>query len=84
MCLSLFYPLFCGLRLRVTDKRKHQMNVRAAAANVLFQVVDKGQSLSRAYLPLKTIKPRDYALLQEICYGALRFIYLAWNLLLTN
>lgn len=51
------------------------MNVRAAAANVLFQVVDKGQSLSTA-LPLaqQTIKPRDHALLQEICYGALRYL----------
>lgn len=51
------------------------MNVRAAAANVLFQVVDKGHSLSHA-LPAaqKTIRPRDYALLQEICYGALRYL----------
>jgi 16S rRNA (cytosine967-C5)-methyltransferase len=51
------------------------MNVRAAAANVLFQVVDKGQSLSHA-LPAaqKTIRPRDHALLQEICYGSLRFL----------
>lgn len=51
------------------------MNVRAAAANVIFQVVDKGQSLSHA-LPAaqKTIKPRDHALLQEICYGALRYL----------
>lgn len=51
------------------------MNVRAAAANVLFQVVDKGQSLSHA-LPAaqKTIRPRDHALLQEICYGALRYL----------
>lgn len=51
------------------------MNVRAAAANVLFQVVDKGQSLSHA-LPAaqRTIRPRDHALLQEICYGALRYL----------
>lgn len=51
------------------------MNVRAAAAKVLFQVVDKGQSLSTA-LPAaqQTIKPRDHALLQEICYGALRYL----------
>lgn len=51
------------------------MNVRAAAANVLFQVVDKGQSLSTA-LPLaqQQVKPRDQALLQEICYGALRYL----------
>lgn len=51
------------------------MNVRAAAAQVLFQVVDKGQSLSSA-LPAaqQKIKPRDHALLQEICYGALRYL----------
>ncbi len=51
------------------------MNVRAAAANVLYQVVDKGHSLSHA-LPAaqKTIRPRDHALLQEICYGALRYL----------
>ncbi|MYM61352.1 16S rRNA (cytosine(967)-C(5))-methyltransferase RsmB [Vibrio sp. OCN044] len=51
------------------------MNVRAAAATVLFQVVDKGQSLSTA-LPLaqQQVKPRDQALLQEICYGSLRYL----------
>lgn len=51
------------------------MNVRAAAAKVLFQVVDEGQSLSSA-LPTaqQSIKPRDHALLQEICYGALRYL----------
>lgn len=52
-----------------------QMNVRAAAATVLFQVVDKGQSLSTA-LPAaqQGIKARDHALLQEICYGSLRYL----------
>lgn len=51
------------------------MNVRAAAASVLFQVVDKGQSLSNV-LPMEqqNIRPRDHALLQEICYGALRIL----------
>lgn len=51
------------------------MNVRAAAANVVFQVVDKGESLSTA-LPTaqQQIKPRDHALLQEICYGTLRYL----------
>ena len=50
------------------------MNVRAAAANVLFQVVDKGHSLFTLFQQLKTIRPRDHALLQEICYGALRYL----------
>lgn len=51
------------------------MNVRAAAAQVLYQVVDQGYSLSAA-LPAaqQKIKPRDHALLQEMCYGALRFL----------
>ncbi len=49
------------------------MNVRAAAASALYQVVDLGHSLSKA-LPAaqQQIRPRDHALLQEICYGVLR------------
>lgn len=51
------------------------MNVRAAAAKVIYQVVDQGQSLSTA-LPAahQDIKERDQALLQEICYGVLRWL----------
>ena len=51
------------------------MNVRAAAAKVVYQVVDKGQSLSNA-LPTaqQEIRERDHALLQEICYGVLRWL----------
>ncbi|UTV27720.1 16S rRNA (cytosine(967)-C(5))-methyltransferase RsmB [Photobacterium atrarenae] len=51
------------------------MNVRAAAAEVIYQVVDQGQSLSTA-LPAaqQHIKERDQALLQEICYGVLRWL----------
>ncbi len=51
------------------------MNVRAAAASVVFQVVDQGASLS-SVLPeaQKKIKPRDHALLQEICFGVLRYL----------
>ncbi len=49
------------------------MNVRAVAAQVIYQVVDKGQSLSTA-LPKaqQSIAPKDGALLQEISYGILR------------
>jgi 16S rRNA (cytosine967-C5)-methyltransferase len=51
------------------------MNVRAAAASVLFNVVDKGHSLSNALPQAQlTIAPRDHALLQEICYGVLRYL----------
>lgn len=51
------------------------MNVRAVAAQVIYQVVDQGQSLS-AVLPLaqQKVAPRDGALLQEICYGVLRWL----------
>ncbi|WP_283131614.1 16S rRNA (cytosine(967)-C(5))-methyltransferase RsmB [Enterovibrio norvegicus] len=51
------------------------MNVRAVAAQVIYQVVDQGQSLSAA-LPLaqQKVAPRDGALLQEICYGVLRWL----------
>ncbi|MGL4826972.1 MAG: 16S rRNA (cytosine(967)-C(5))-methyltransferase RsmB [Vibrionaceae bacterium] len=51
------------------------MNIRAVAAEVIFSVVDKGESLSSA-LPAgqKKIALRDGALLQEICYGVLRWL----------
>ncbi len=51
------------------------MNVRAAAAQVIFQVVDQGESLSSA-LPAaqQNVRSRDHALLQEICFGVLRYL----------
>ena len=51
------------------------MNVRAAAAKVIYQVVDQGQSLSNV-LPAaqQDVRERDQALLQEICYGVLRWL----------
>lgn len=51
------------------------MNVRAVAAQVIYQVVDQGQSLS-AVLPTaqQKVAPRDGALLQEICFGVLRWL----------
>ncbi|WP_434340542.1 16S rRNA (cytosine(967)-C(5))-methyltransferase RsmB [Motilimonas cestriensis] len=50
-------------------------NVRAAAAQVLNNVVERGESLSNA-LPLaqQTVAARDRALLQELCYGVLRWL----------
>jgi 16S rRNA (cytosine967-C5)-methyltransferase len=51
------------------------MNVRAAAASVVYQVVEQGISLTAALPELQqTIKLRDHALLQEISYGVLRFL----------
>jgi len=51
------------------------MNVRAVAANVLYQVIDKGQSLTSC-LPQaqQDLPPRDRGLLQELCYGVLRWL----------
>ncbi len=50
-------------------------NVRALAAQTLFLVVDKGQSLSQL-IPTKTapLTPQDKALFQQICYGVLRYL----------
>lgn len=51
------------------------MNVRSVAAEVLMEVVQHGKSLSAVLPPaLEEIeKPADRALLQEICYGVLRW-----------
>ena len=51
------------------------MKTRASAAKVLYQVVDKGQSLTSA-LPIaqQLLPAKDRALLQEICYGVLRWL----------
>lgn len=51
------------------------MNIRAVAAEVIYSVVDKGQSLT-AVLPLaqQKIQAKDGALLQEICFGVLRWL----------
>ena len=53
------------------------MNVRAAAAQVLADVVRKGKSLSQV-LPIaseKLVEKSESALLQEFCYGVLRQYY---------
>ncbi|MGL4206430.1 MAG: 16S rRNA (cytosine(967)-C(5))-methyltransferase RsmB [Aeromonadaceae bacterium] len=51
------------------------MKTRANAAQVLFQVVEQGQSLS-SVLPLaqQQVAPKDRALLQELCFGSLRWL----------
>lgn len=51
------------------------MKTRAQAALVIQQVLDQGQSLS-AVLPAaqEKVAPRDRALLQELCYGTLRWL----------
>jgi len=51
------------------------VNIRALAAKTLFHVADKGRSLSDI-LPEYQLKVegKDKALLQEICFGVLRFL----------
>lgn len=51
------------------------MNIRAIAAQTIYQVVDQGQSLSTV-LPKaqQKIPAKDQGLLQEICYGVLRYL----------
>ena len=49
-------------------------NVRAQAAKVLSLVLDKGNSLSEALPKAQAlVADKDQALLQEICFGVLRF-----------
>lgn len=51
------------------------MKTRAQAAQVIYQVVDHGMSLS-SLLPAaqEKVAPRDRALLQELCFGSLRWL----------
>jgi 16S rRNA (cytosine967-C5)-methyltransferase len=52
-----------------------QMNPRALAADILFQVVEQNQSLSLLInRELPRTAARDRALVQEICYGVLRWL----------
>jgi len=51
------------------------VNIRALAAQCTFSVVDQGKSLGEE-LPKQLLKvsPKDKGLLQELCYGVLRFL----------
>ncbi|MGH8560228.1 MAG: 16S rRNA (cytosine(967)-C(5))-methyltransferase RsmB [Methylococcales bacterium] len=53
------------------------MNIRAIAAEVLCRVLADGRSLTTALEPAKSKLPagRDRALLQSLCYGALRWYF---------
>jgi 16S rRNA (cytosine967-C5)-methyltransferase len=57
-----------------TDKQK-QVNIRALAAKCCYSVIDQGRSLSDE-LPRQQDKAalKDKGLLQEICYGVLRYL----------
>lgn len=50
-------------------------NIRALAAHLIFQVVEKGASLSTV-LPAaqQTLPPKDRSLIQELCFGSLRWL----------
>ena len=50
------------------------MKTRAAAANILHQVLNQGQSLSTLLPRYQTeVAAKDRALLQELCFGTLRW-----------
>ncbi|MGO1792483.1 MAG: 16S rRNA (cytosine(967)-C(5))-methyltransferase RsmB [Oceanisphaera sp.] len=50
------------------------MRTRAAAANILHQVLNQGQSLSTLLPRYQTeVAAKDRALLQELCFGTLRW-----------
>lgn len=51
------------------------VNIRAIAAQICFSVVDKGRSLAEE-IPQNSsrIAAKDKGLLQEICYGVLRYL----------
>jgi 16S rRNA (cytosine967-C5)-methyltransferase len=54
----------------------HNKNIRAQAAICVYQVVDKGRSLSDV-LPTAQAElenPKDKALLSQICYGVMRWL----------
>lgn len=55
----------------------NELPVRAAAARVLEQVVDRGRSINDVLAVAQAAHhdPRDAALLQELCYGTLRWYY---------
>jgi 16S rRNA (cytosine967-C5)-methyltransferase len=48
------------------------MNLRAVAAQIIYQVVQKGHSLSDCLPDKRIIEPRDQALVQALCYGVCR------------
>ncbi|WP_039054691.1 16S rRNA (cytosine(967)-C(5))-methyltransferase RsmB [Enterobacter sp. Bisph1] len=54
---------------------KKQINLRSMAAQAIEQVVEQGQSLSNILPPLQQkVSEKDKALLQELCFGALRVL----------
>lgn len=57
--------------------KKNQRPVRAIAAHVILQVCDQGQSLTRALAAgqQQLANSGESALLQEMCYGSLRWFY---------
>ncbi|BBG60403.1 16S rRNA (cytosine(967)-C(5))-methyltransferase RsmB [Providencia rustigianii] len=54
---------------------KNKYNLRSIAATAIGQVLDKGQSLSTVLPELqRNINEKDKALLQEMCFGVLRYL----------
>ena len=58
------------------SKSQQEANPRLLAAQVLSAVIDNGQSLNDALpIALGRVTPRNQGLLQELCYGTLRWYH---------
>ncbi len=57
----------------MTDSGSSQRDARTIAAGVLFRVVGRGESLSTALPAQSSDKGVDAALVQELCFGTLRW-----------
>ena len=70
--------MLIGLKLAHTLPEHHKLmtvNIRALAAQCTYAVVDRGKSLNEE-LPKQQAKAdlKDKSLLQELCYGVLRYL----------
>ncbi|AMO46930.1 Ribosomal RNA small subunit methyltransferase B [Enterobacter sp. FY-07] len=66
-------PVLPGVFIFILMKK--QFNLRSMAAQAIEQVVEQGQSLSNILPPLQQkVSDKDKALLQELCFGALRVL----------
>jgi len=64
--------VFPGIFIFTVMKRQ---NLRTMAAQAVEQVIEQGQSLSNVLPPLQQkVSDKDKALLQELCFGVLRWL----------
>ena len=60
----------------VFKSQSKSYNLRAICSQVVFDVLDKGVSLSNALVQCTNkVNDKDRALVQEICFGIMRVLY---------